>query len=330
LLTYSAVGSKVVLKLKRNITSIGFDTFHVLIERRPTTAPNSPQNSAPRGNYSPGISPSPTVGRIIQDNTIGLDVQKSTSRNSASAFTTFVSKSASCSPPTQVVHAKSTELPAIATISLSEPSSASGSAAGVFQPLSACLEFQESPGSSNATIRPGLNTEEQGFVQQYADADSRANFCISQSSASRDIVGSTHEDRGEEKKLQASCHRKLQLDVDSQEFSLPKLILQTCVDDPMAKDSFSLQSKQQHGFPSEIVTEKEVDSIAIVAQEQPAITAWAASQAQVISATDSPPSAQQHEALQQRLEEQRMWGMINSTILSDLIKSLGSKSIFHH
>jgi hypothetical protein len=52
-------------------------------------------------------------------------------------------------------------------------------------------------------------------------------------------------------------------------------------------------------------------------------------QEQHVAVTDAPPCDVHREAAEERRQQQKMWAMVNSTILSDLMKSLGPKSIFH-
>jgi hypothetical protein len=52
-------------------------------------------------------------------------------------------------------------------------------------------------------------------------------------------------------------------------------------------------------------------------------------QEQHVAVTDAAPCDVHREAAEARRQEQRLWAMVNSTILSDLMKSLGPKSIFH-
>jgi hypothetical protein len=136
----------------------------------------------------------------------------------------------------------------------------------------------------------------------------------------------------------ASCNRKLRLDIDGQELcaNMPSLHPHSNVI-TTAKDHFSTQFKpisSTHSpvspSASEIVAVESAVSLAAAAQEKEEIASWISSQAHEISVTCSQPSSGDQEVLEQRREEQRVWGMVNSRILSDLMKSMGSQSIFNH
>jgi len=139
---------------------------------------------------------------------------------------------------------------------------------------------------------------------------------------------------------QASCHRKLQLeDTDAHEPNSAQFPSPSNAEVSTSMGHFSSYSSPLRApnppaaalpSASQLAALEEAVALAAAAHERAAVTAWISSQAQVISVADAPLSPQQHEAAEQRLQEQKVWGLVNSTVLSDLMKSLGSGSIFHH
>ena len=329
-----------MLKLKRNVTSLGFDTFHVLIERRPSTAPNSPQTPAHRGLSDPA-TPSLSSASRISHGTNGTGLQVRIPQENASGCPSS-SASKADSPSHLQEQAKSLDSPTPGMTCAVDPEIC------CLQPVAASLKLQASQistlsstssvivthGSSTFTA-PALIVKADDSANGFVDPDSpAARFSHMQVSQNQQL----HIENARQMPSQASCNRKLQLDVDAQE---------PCAKMPSphplghnittAKDYCSSQFKPIHAAislaspsASEIVAVEFAVSFAAAAQEKEAVASWISSQAQEISAAGSPPSSGDHEVLLQRLEEQRVWGLVNSKILSDLMKSMGSKSIFHH
>jgi hypothetical protein len=157
---------------------------------------------------------------------------------------------------------------------------------------------------------------------------------ISEEQTSRYQHAHLHSDNARPMPSQASCSRKLQLDDDAQDLHAITMSTHPCSDfsatnECLCKPNCASPSAAVHSAEQIAALEVAV-SHAAAAQEKEAINAWISVQAQELSVTDSLPSSLLQESLEQRLEQQKVWGMINSTILSDLMKSLGSKSIFHH
>jgi Fe-S-cluster formation regulator IscX/YfhJ len=131
--------------------------------------------------------------------------------------------------------------------------------------------------------------------------------------------------------LQAACHRKLQFGADARESPPAAPSPPVTRDCSTANEDGSSSLKPHFASPSasEFEELEEAAAVAAAAHEHQRVAHWVSFQAREISETDLPLTAENHEALQQRLQEQKLWGMINSTILSDLMRSLGAKSIFY-
>ncbi len=183
---------------------------------------------------------------------------------------------------------------------------------------------------------PASKTDADDLAHASVDVDSvAARISPSQKSRNDGDVAfhNNHQldNSGQQTLSPAPCHRKLKFDADARGLLSETLPPHATCDDFAANDHRFSMSQRQSAPPSatELVALEEAVALAAAAREQQDVEAWVLSQAQGISETNSPPRELRHEASAQRLREQELWGKVNSTILSDLMKSLGSKSIFN-
>ncbi len=302
-----------MLKLKRNITSLGFDTFHVLIERKPSTAPNSPQTPNHRPSAAPSTAPSSSASPTVRD---------------AAAHSTALSiVAAPASTAAMSVHAsESLSSPAVTTTFTSD-------CQVILAAATAAAQSANGADTSSASLRLHSATD---------------NF---HSAAARGQHVACH-DSSHGAPGQASCHRKLLLDAEGRD-CLADTVHRTpqyrVGEDLAANDRSSSLSKPHLVIPPpapetpllpahppallpapQLVTAEVAVTSAAAAQHQQAVVSFSSKQEQHVAATDTLPCNARLETVEQRRQEQKMWGMVNSTILSDLMKTLGSKSIFHH
>jgi hypothetical protein len=330
-----SVGSKFVLKLKRNISSAGFDTFHVLIERRPSTAPNSPQTPAKIGVTE---SSAPSSSSAIKDscgpNKIGLQTGPASPRPLISApDAASQSPYGSESKRRALTHepsASSLDATVISMQSLIMPSTTHNADAAAVQTVASVQVTQISLSESVRLCSSDSRTHADILAQDHPDDDSvgaRIPDIQVPLDPNVEILGVSDQ----RAPLQAACHRKLQFGADAHESPPAALSPPITRDCSTANEDGSSSSKPPFASPSasEFVEFEEAAVAAAAAHEHQRVANWVSLQAREISETDLPLTAENHEALQQRLQEQKLWGMVNSTILSDLMQSLGAKSIFY-
>lgn len=319
-----SVGSKFVLKLKRNISSAGFDTFHVLIERRPSTAPNSPQTPAKIGVTE---SSAPSSSSAIKDscgpNKIGLQTGPASPRPSISTPDAASqcrygseSKRGALAPEPSASASDATVMSVQSPIM---PSTTHNADAAAVQAIASVQVTQISLSESDS------RTHAEKIAQDHPDNDSVSARILNiqaPSDPNVEILGASDE----RAPLHAACHRKLQFGAGAHE--LPSSAQS---DFSTANEDGSSSSKPPFSSPSasQFVEFEEAAVAAAAAHEHQRVAHWVSLQAREISETDLPLTAENHEALQQKLQEQKLWGMVNSTILSDLMQSLGAKSIFY-
>ena len=350
-----AAGSKFVLKLKRNISGQNFDTFHVLIERRPSTAPNSPQPPAARSLSSPSTPSSPSKSSAARAPKQPTAVESPKHGPPAA----LLIPSSEAAPADHQLYA--TQSPGNwdkkPTGTASSPSvvRAAPDAAIAIAPLQAATASPKPQASllppAVSAASPELNSGTYKAINvdnQVAAAAPPAAPPADPSCSPRPLptanggetaaaqVSSRVSD-GQQSPPPVSCHRKLQLDAEAHEPASAQSPPPPNANIFTATDHFSSHSKplptssaSPRPSASQLVALEEAVAAAAAAQERTAVAAWISSQAQATSPADAAAAPRQHELLEQRLEEQRVWGLVNSTILSDLMKSLGSGSIFHH
>ena len=172
-----------MLKLKRNITSLGHDTFHVLIERKPSTAPNSPQTPNHRLSAAPCTAPSSSASATSQDPKRTVAASPISSSCDAAAYSAALNADAAAAP--------TAALPSASDCEAARAADGAGVAAMV----------------SSSASRPAANKE----VLESASPR------MSLSAAPRGRLVHAHDASHGGAPEHASCHRKLQLDADARD-----------------------------------------------------------------------------------------------------------------